>query len=182
MHADYGRGSFIGVDGAEHTPGNAWGHLQSDPAQLTADDHEFEALGFEDCCDGHAELEVHLPSDQPTDRWRLVQSGDTPCLMSGAVNATCGSSTDSVATSAVPSPPPPPPLQPTASCPTGIEPCGPFNPATAQCTAFVISNCCCAPSPPPAAGACPAGMRQCSAADTFTPQCSATVISNCCCE
>ena len=55
MHADYGLGSFIGVDGAEHTPGNTWGHLQSDPVMLTAGDHEFEALGFEDCCDGHAE-------------------------------------------------------------------------------------------------------------------------------
>ena len=58
MHADYGLGSFIGVDGAEHTPGNTWGHLQTDPVMLTAGDHEFEALGFEDCCDGHAELEV----------------------------------------------------------------------------------------------------------------------------
>eukprot|EP01050_Picozoa_sp_SAG11_P031820 SAG11_NODE_10055_length_860_cov_1.871222_1_plen_276_part_10 len=26
FHADYGLGSFIGVDGAEHTPGNTWGH------------------------------------------------------------------------------------------------------------------------------------------------------------
>jgi hypothetical protein len=24
----------------------------------------FEALGFEDCCDGHAELEAHLPCDR----------------------------------------------------------------------------------------------------------------------
>jgi hypothetical protein len=32
------------VDGAEHTPGNTWGHLQTDPVQLTANtDHECEA-------------------------------------------------------------------------------------------------------------------------------------------
>ena len=45
MHADFGLGSFIGVDGAEHTPGNLWGHVQLDPAQLAFGDHEFEALG-----------------------------------------------------------------------------------------------------------------------------------------
>ena len=56
MHADYGLGSFIGVDGAEHTPGNVWGHLQLQPTTMTAGDHEFEALGFEDCCDGHSEV------------------------------------------------------------------------------------------------------------------------------
>ena len=42
MHADYGMGSFIGVDGAEHTPGNTWGHVQTDPVFLTAGDHEFD--------------------------------------------------------------------------------------------------------------------------------------------
>jgi hypothetical protein len=26
-------------------------------------EHEWEVLGFEDCCDGHAELEVHLPCE-----------------------------------------------------------------------------------------------------------------------
>ena len=72
MHADYGLGSFIGVDGAEHTPGNTWGHVQTDPVFLTAGDHEFESLGFEDCCDGHAELEVHLPCDRLTDPWRCL--------------------------------------------------------------------------------------------------------------
>lgn len=55
MHADYGIGSFIGVDGAEHTPGNLWGHVQANDINLREGDHEFEALGFEDCCDGHAE-------------------------------------------------------------------------------------------------------------------------------
>ena len=80
MHVDYGLGSFIGVDGADHTPGNQWGHLQLAPAMLSAGDHEFESLGFEDCCDGHAELEVHLNCDSEAAAWRLVVSGETDCL------------------------------------------------------------------------------------------------------
>ena len=98
MHADYGLGSFIGVDGAEHTPGNAWGHLQTDPVFLTAGDHEFEALGFEDCCDGHAELELHLPCDRATDRWRVVTAGESTCMGCSSYAATavsCTAQTDS---------------------------------------------------------------------------------------
>jgi hypothetical protein len=81
MHADYGLGSYIGVDGAEFTPGNTWGHLQVDGTALTAGDHEFESLGFEDCCDGYAQLEVHLPCDQQDSSWRVVSHGDTDCLV-----------------------------------------------------------------------------------------------------
>jgi len=102
MHADYGLGSFIGVDGAEHTPGNVWGHLQLAPATLSVGDHEFESLGFEDCCDGHAELELHLPCDQVADVWRLVVSGPSDCLLCGQAGATvtaaptyCSAQTDS---------------------------------------------------------------------------------------
>eukprot|EP01051_Picozoa_sp_SAG22_P000021 SAG22_NODE_1_length_62449_cov_158.689270_21_plen_493_part_00 len=87
MHADYGNGAFIGIDGAEHTPGNTWGHLMltqdgSDQIQLTVGNHEFEALGFEDCCDGHAELEVHLPCDTANvdTAWRTVVAGASRCL------------------------------------------------------------------------------------------------------
>lgn len=80
QHADYGLGSFIGVDGAEHTPGNAWGHLQLAPATLTLGDHEYEALGFEDCCDGHQELEVHLNCDTAAAPWRIVTSGQSDCM------------------------------------------------------------------------------------------------------
>jgi hypothetical protein len=79
-HADFGSGSFIGVDGAEHTPGNLWGHVAVTDVALTFGDHEFEALGFEDCCDGHSELEVHLPCDSEADRWRVVKTGDDSCL------------------------------------------------------------------------------------------------------
>ena len=45
---------------------------------LTVGDHSFESLGFEDCCDGHAELEVHLTCDTAsgvTAPWRVVVSG-----------------------------------------------------------------------------------------------------------
>ena len=47
MHADYGAGSFMGVDGAEYTPGDIWGHVNVDAAALTAGNHEFDVLGFE---------------------------------------------------------------------------------------------------------------------------------------
>ena len=80
MHADFGLGSFIGVDGAEHTPGNHWGHLQLEPKKLNKGDHEFEVLGFEDCCDGHSELEVHLPCDNFAAPWRVVVSGPSDCM------------------------------------------------------------------------------------------------------
>ena len=80
MHADYGMGTFVGVDGAEHTPGNTWGHLLMSAIQLTEGEHEFESLGFEDCCDGHAELEIHLPCDWHTDPWRIVVSGESDCM------------------------------------------------------------------------------------------------------
>ena len=43
--------------------------------------HYFEGVGFENCCDGHAELEVHLPSDMTTDPWRTVNSGPTGGLV-----------------------------------------------------------------------------------------------------
>ena len=87
IHADYGRGSFLGVDGAEHTPGNSWGHMQLEPAVLSKGDHEFEALGFEDCCDGHSELEVHLPCDKYADPWRMVIAGPSDCLKCGGKTA-----------------------------------------------------------------------------------------------
>ena len=59
--------------------------------QLTAGDHSFESLGFEDCCDGHAELEVHLTCDTAAGvqaPWRVVVSGETECLKCDAVTAT----------------------------------------------------------------------------------------------
>jgi hypothetical protein len=82
VHADYGMGAFIGVDGAEHTPGNTWRHLQLNAGDLAVGSHEFEALGFDDCCDGHAELEVHLTCDSTHDdtAWRVVTASVSDCL------------------------------------------------------------------------------------------------------
>ena len=83
LHADYGRGGYFGIDGPAHTGAGMWGHGQTDVTALSIGDHEFESLGFEDCCDGHAEIEIHLtcdlsaPQQQP---WRVVVSGETDCL------------------------------------------------------------------------------------------------------
>ena len=79
-HMDMGLGSFMGVDGPEFRPGNAWGHVEAAGTSLTVGEHEWEVLGFEDCCDGHAELEVHLPCDRVTSPWRIVAHGESPCL------------------------------------------------------------------------------------------------------
>ncbi len=97
MHADFGLGSFLGVDGATHAPGNLYGHITTDPLALTVGDHEFEALGFEDCCDGHQELEVHLPCDKDARAWRIVTSGETDCLKcsAGTAATACSSQTSS---------------------------------------------------------------------------------------
>ena len=88
-HTDFGLGSFIGVDGPEHTTGNQWGHLMLPTLQLTVGEHVFESLGFEDCCDGHAEIEVHLTCDVESGvgvaPWRVVVSGETDCLTCSGV-------------------------------------------------------------------------------------------------
>jgi hypothetical protein len=85
MHADYGLGSYVGVDGAEFTPGNIYNHIQTAPQSLSLGEHEFESLGFEDCCDGFAQLEVHLPCDAMASPWRIVAQGASDCLQCGAV-------------------------------------------------------------------------------------------------
>ena len=96
MHADYGLGSFMGVDGAEFTPGNTWGHVNVDASALTAGTHEFDVLGFEDCCDGHAEMEIHLPCDSEADPWRIVVSGESECLQcDGQLDSSCSADTES---------------------------------------------------------------------------------------
>ena len=122
MHADYGLGSFIGVDGARHTPGNLWGHLQVSDVRLTEGDHQFEALGFEDCCDGHAELEVHFPCDRETSTWRTVHAGSSDWM-----SRTCLS---------------------LARCPAPSE-CGPDGGSAGVC-GEAGGGVSCAPPPPPA--------------------------------
>ena len=99
-HADFGAGSFIGMDGAEHTPGNLWGHVQISDQHLPVGDHEFEALGFEDCCDGHSELEIHLPCDAEDAYWRVVQTGEHDCMsckQADIDSATCTAGTAAAA-------------------------------------------------------------------------------------
>ena len=96
LHADYGTGSFIGVDGSEYTPGSLWGHINVDGTSLTAGDHEFGILGFEDCCDGHAELEVHLPCDADSSPWRTVVHGASECLTCGGAELAPECSMDTV--------------------------------------------------------------------------------------
>ena len=98
IHADYGSGSFMGVDGAEYTPGDLWGHANIDATSLTAGQHEFDVLGFEPCCDGHAELEVHLPCDGLGSPWRTVVKGQSDCLVcsdDGPAGAACSVDTES---------------------------------------------------------------------------------------
>jgi len=96
MHADYGSGSFMGVDGAGYTPGDLWGHVNIDATSLAAGDHEFEVLGFEPCCDGHAETEVHLPCDAADDPWRTVVHGATDCMACGDAKVDGACSMDTV--------------------------------------------------------------------------------------
>ena len=43
MHADYGLGAYVGVDGAAFTD-STWGHVELDPVSLSAGEHEFESL------------------------------------------------------------------------------------------------------------------------------------------
>ena len=79
FHVDYGLGGYIGIDGTDHHAGDIWGHVffETSPA---AGDHYFESLGFEGCCDGHSELEVHVPCDLRTDPWRTVVSGPSASM------------------------------------------------------------------------------------------------------
>ena len=74
-----GLGSFMGIDGPEFRPGNIWGHVETGGHVLTAGEHEWEVLGFEDCCDGHAELEVHLPCEARAGSSYLMASNDQFC-------------------------------------------------------------------------------------------------------
>ena len=41
--------------------------------------------GFEGCCDGHSELEVHLPCDASASPWRYVIAGISDCLQCGTI-------------------------------------------------------------------------------------------------
>ena len=48
------------------------------------------------CCDGHAEMEVHLPCDDSDSPWRTVVSGESECLQcDGTLYASCSMDTES---------------------------------------------------------------------------------------
>ena len=81
FHADYGYGGFLGVDGVSHSAGDIWGHVFANDVAIGEGDHYWEALGFEGCCDGHSEIEVHLPADNVADPWRAITSGASDALV-----------------------------------------------------------------------------------------------------
>ena len=101
FHTDFGRGGFMGVDdGLRFTPGDFWGHYQLAAAAMTQGDHVFEALGFEGCCDGHSEIEIHLPGDAETDPWRPITTGASTDLV-GDCDAPAGDNVVIVATDGI---------------------------------------------------------------------------------
>jgi hypothetical protein len=62
------------------------GHIRFGPRTFDRGDHEIEVLGFEDCCDSHFEIEVHLPCDGPIDDnavWRILKAGEDRCMQCG---------------------------------------------------------------------------------------------------
>ena len=90
---------YMGVDGPIWRPMTGWGHVESDGALMGVGEHEWEFLGFEDCCDGHAELEVHLPCDNTQSPWRVVTAGVTACLSCDTeIEASCSSDRGASAT------------------------------------------------------------------------------------
>jgi hypothetical protein len=103
FHADYGYGGFLGIDGVSHSAGDIWGHVFARDVAITEGDHYWESLGFEGCCDGHSEIEIHLPGDAVTDPWRPITSG-----ASSDLEGDCGAAT--------PPPAPPPSGDSTAGC------------------------------------------------------------------
>ena len=96
FHADYGRGGYIGINNGATgtintgtsnnanaassgtmTSGDIWGHVEINDVALTSGNHIFEGLGFEGCCDGHAELDLMMPDGGIPGRaaWVRVKSG-----------------------------------------------------------------------------------------------------------
>jgi hypothetical protein len=85
VHAKFGRGSHMGIDGVQANRATDDTHIRFSPNHgLDKGDHELEVLGFEDCCDSHIEIEIHLNCDDDG-VWRVVQSGASPCMVCGKV-------------------------------------------------------------------------------------------------
>ena len=64
MHVDWGSGGgFVCFDQTcQHHAGDVWGHIYFQ-APLLRGVTKVRMLGFENCCDGHAELEFQLPQE-----------------------------------------------------------------------------------------------------------------------
>ena len=84
MHADWGFGGFtcFGAEGSTKTNdqctyhgGDIWGHIYFSETISQIGSYEWEAVGFEGCCDGWQKLEVSLPdSCGAGSGWQLVAS------------------------------------------------------------------------------------------------------------
>ena len=103
LHVDWGGGGITCVqptDTQDQAPdcethhGDIWGHVfwSADTGVIASESGvtaELNMIGFEGCCDGHAELEFALPSactcsDEP--QWLMVDMvGDYECRCEGAV-------------------------------------------------------------------------------------------------
>ena len=84
MHADWGFGGFtcFGAEGSTKTNdqctyhgGDIWGHIYFSETISQIGSYEWEAVGFEGCCDGWQKLEVSLPNSCGAGSgWQLVAS------------------------------------------------------------------------------------------------------------
>eukprot|EP01046_Picozoa_sp_COSAG06_P013118 COSAG06_NODE_786_length_12305_cov_9.158774_4_plen_967_part_01 len=82
FHTDDGRGVFIGINDdvrRNHRTENIWGYVYMNDLLFHAGTYTFEALGFEDCCDGFSSMDVRLPN---SDDWIRATSG-TPSALAG---------------------------------------------------------------------------------------------------
>ena len=88
FHTDWGWGGFTCFGAAGSTksdaqctyhPGDIWGHIFFTETIAQTGSYEWEAVGFEGCCDGWQKLEISLPStcDGFGTGWHLVSSAAT---------------------------------------------------------------------------------------------------------
>jgi hypothetical protein len=95
FHADNG---YIGInDGAGiHTFGDIWGFVAVNDVYLEAGQHYFEGLGFEQCCDGHSELDVMLPGTSTWTRVKVEAQQEMVAACAGRFSGTVGTAQVSI--------------------------------------------------------------------------------------
>ena len=140
------RGSKAGTAPDECWQGWCYNGIQGDPGnyvdagcyEYTQGPHNFSIHVFEDCCDGHSELEIHLLCDRATNAWRLVASGASACLECNGrvVAASCSAHTSSAGQcgstgGAI------------ANCPANGRHCTTADTFTPRCSPDVQVGCCC---------------------------------------